>query len=76
MLFHPQNKNTPIVRHESLSQKVFMCQKKVWAMIKKEKKISMPKGHEKKYMPKSMRKITHAKKHEEKKEIKIAHTFK
>ena len=44
-------------------------------MLKKEKKrkISMPKGmREKKCMPKSMKK----RKEKEKKEIKIAHTFK
>ena len=53
-----------------------MCQRIVWAMLKKreKRKISMPKGMREK-------KKIHAKEHEEKKrqrnkEIKIAHTFK
>ena len=50
----------------SISHKSFLCQKKIWAMLKKEKKESMPKSMNNP-MLKSMKK---------KKERKIAHTFK
>ena len=54
--------------------KVFMWQKKVWAMLKK----SMPKEHErkKKSMPKSMNNPMLKSMKKRKKERKIAHTFK